>query len=205
MLVTKDPTLVFNQFPANALIVTEEPDFAQYPDAASQAESWGWKPGNRHTQPINSSVVRATAVHLPLLKRWREALTEPRYVQMQSQPFAERPRHMLSDQDVLFSLLGSYDFRNIPVVVLKGGIDVIHWACDCLVLENRYQPFCTRLLVIHGGFYQILIDSVIPSGFLSTEVFCRKHRRMFVKHVNIVKSSTCQCLGSIGKLFWAEH
>ena len=164
MLVTKDPTLVFNQFPANALIVTEEPDFAQYPDASSQAEAWGWKPGNRHTQPINSSVVRATAVHLPLLKRWREALTEPRYVQMQSQPFAERPRYMLSDQDVLFSLLGSYDFRHIPVVVLKGGIDIIHCGGALgyslgMRLSGLGKPLPTFLHAIAGKPWWVLSDT----------------------------------------------
>lgn len=163
MMVTSDPALVFHQYPANALIVTEEPDFGKHPDAASQAEAWGWKPGNRHIKLINSSLVRATAVHLPLLKRWREALADPHYVHVQSLPFQERPRHMLSDQDVLFSLLGSYDFRHIPIVVLRGGIDVIHCGGALgyslgMRLSGLGKPLPTFLHAIAGKPWWVLSD-----------------------------------------------
>jgi hypothetical protein len=164
MLVTSNPDIVFKRYPTNALIVTEEPDFAQYPDAASQAEAWGWKPGNRHMELINSSVVRATAVHLPLLRRWRDALADPRYVHVQTLPFSQRPRHMLSDQDVLFSLLGSYDFRDIPVIVLKGGIDIIHCGGALgyslsMRLSGLGRPLPTFLHAIAGKPWWVLSDT----------------------------------------------
>lgn len=164
MLVTSNPDVIFNRYSRNALIVTEEPDSGKYPDAAYQAEAWGWKPGNRHKQLINSSVVRATAFHLPLLRRWREALSDPRYVHNQTLPFAERPRHMMSDQDVLFSLIGSYDFRHIPVVVLKGGIDIIHCGGALgyslgMRLAGLGKPLPTFLHAIAGKPWWILSNS----------------------------------------------
>ncbi|MFZ4647553.1 MAG: hypothetical protein ACOYNP_17490, partial [Gemmataceae bacterium] len=47
-------------------------------------------------------------------------------MEFQTKPFNQRPRHMLSDQDVLFSILGSSEFADIPIRILRDGTDILH-------------------------------------------------------------------------------
>jgi len=155
MLVTRDPRLLFRGVSRDTIGVTEEPFLVACPNAAEQAMAWGWPPGRKLKTLINSSVVRVTGTHLPLLKRWREALMDPVYREYQKMPFDCRPRHMMSDQDVLFSLLGTREYAEIPLKILYDGTDVLH--CGGALgysfwrrLGDAFKPVPTFLHAIAG-------------------------------------------------------
>lgn len=126
MLVTRDSRLIFRNQCDSTIVVAEEPFLVSCPNAAEQAAAWGWQPGRKLRKLINSSIVRVTCQHLDLLHKWKKALESNRYLYYQSKPFENRPRHMLGDQDVLFSLLGTKEFSQIPIRILRDGTDILH-------------------------------------------------------------------------------
>lgn len=126
IIVTRDPRGVFQGLSDTTIAVGEEPYLVPCPNGAEQAAAWGWAPGRELQTLINSSIVRVTRKHMPLLIRWRETLTDSRYIECQTKPFDQRPRHMLSDQDVLFSILGSREFADISIRILRDGTDILH-------------------------------------------------------------------------------
>jgi hypothetical protein len=75
---------------------------------------------------LNTSVLRVTSAHLPLLERWAQYLSDPEYIACQSRPLEERTIHMASDQDVLNALLGAREFADIPLLALRSAVDIIH-------------------------------------------------------------------------------
>jgi hypothetical protein len=83
-------------------------------------------PGRSYSVSLNSSVLRVTRHHTSLLQTWQECLCDRRYVEAQHRPFSERPLHLMSDQAVLFALLGSEAFTAYPLHYLRGGREIIH-------------------------------------------------------------------------------
>jgi hypothetical protein len=126
LLVTRDPAPLFKAVATDAVVLTEEPPSQLHVDSAILATRWGMRPGRSHLVSPNSSVLRVTRVHIPLLERWQTCLSDPYYLEAQRKPLEERPKHLLSDQDVLFALLGSEEFSSLPLRYLRGGLDVIH-------------------------------------------------------------------------------
>jgi hypothetical protein len=126
MLVTRDPSPLFDAAGPADVVATEEPPGTPHVAAGVLAARWGLRAGRTFPRSLNSSVLRVTRYHIPLLRRWKEMLSDPAYVDVQRRPFAERPRHMLSDQDVLFALLGSDEFPDCSLSMLRGGDEIIH-------------------------------------------------------------------------------
>lgn len=126
ILLTRNPSYLFDQLPPEVLVGTEEPPSLPNHGSAIRTTGWNLPQGRNYPVTLNSCVVRATKNHLPLLYRWKEMLHDQAYIHMQGQPFHLRPVHMMSDQDVLNALIGSKEFESIPVRFLRGGRDVIH-------------------------------------------------------------------------------
>jgi hypothetical protein len=61
-----------------------------------------------------------------VLERWETWLGDDRYRKWYRVPHPKPPFHALSDQDVLNVVLACRDFANVPVHVLRAGVDVIH-------------------------------------------------------------------------------
>ena len=51
-------------------------------------------------------------------------LSHPAYLKAQAQPWYERPLHMIGDQEVLTGLLGSVDFQETSIRLLRRGTDI---------------------------------------------------------------------------------
>lgn len=126
IIVTRDCRSLFTSLPADTLAVTQEP--ASQPLQGSQVRTagWGLESGRNLPVTLNTSVLRVTPRHVPLLKQWMAMLGEPEYVQAQQRPLGERPVHFLSDQDVLNALLGARGWEHIPIRMLRSGVDIIH-------------------------------------------------------------------------------
>jgi hypothetical protein len=126
VMVTRDPSPLFDVISPATVVATEEPPSQPRPGSASLAAGWGMRPGRSYSMALNTCVLRVTRHHSPLLREWQRCLGDPRYVEAQRRPLSERPEHLMSDQDVLFALLGSEEFSDLRVHYLRGGRDVIH-------------------------------------------------------------------------------
>jgi hypothetical protein len=109
-----------------SLVVAQEKSL-QNPGKEGRERTLGWHlaPGRSLSYGINSCFVRVTPAHRPLLVAWRALLARPEYQAARSLDFPERPAHLLGDQDVLMALLGSRDFGDLALQVLRSGRDII--------------------------------------------------------------------------------
>jgi hypothetical protein len=118
-----------------SVVATEE--LCRDPLYAAVLRAKGWKlpAGRRLPHLLNSALVRARASHRELLVEWARLMRTPEYQAAQRRPFAERPIHLISDQDVLTGLLCAARFADVPVRVLRRGREIIHDP------EAGYHPF----------------------------------------------------------------
>jgi hypothetical protein len=110
--------------PSETLVATEEPFWGQLQGGAERTLAWGLTPQRIPKTTINTGLVRATRHHISLLKAWLTYLRKDEYIETQKKPWHERPIHMIGDQEVLTALMGSTDFANIPLFLLRRGIDI---------------------------------------------------------------------------------
>jgi len=125
VLVTGNVPAAIGRLPGDILVAAEECLQNQDEAKGLRARLCGFLVKREFAFPLNSGVMRVTQDHVPLLFRWRELLESPQYQDAQRQPINIRPRHMLSDQDVLTALLCSEEFHDVPVKILRRGHDII--------------------------------------------------------------------------------
>jgi hypothetical protein len=103
---------------------TEETYWGQNQGGTARTVAWGLTPGREMPCTVNSGVLRVTPKHIGLLKDWQLMLKHPVYVRAQALPWYERPLHMITDQEVLTALLGSKEYEDVPLALLKRGVDI---------------------------------------------------------------------------------
>lgn len=126
LIVTRNPDPLFDRLDRRTLVGTEEPPSQPHQGTAVRTAGWGLPLGKQYPWTMNSCVLRVSAAHVPLLRYWKGLLVEPSYAAAQARPLAERPVHLMSDQDVLNAVIGSADYEDLPVTRLRIGRDVIH-------------------------------------------------------------------------------
>lgn len=124
IVVCADIQSLFRSSDASLLIAAQETFWGQQQGGTFRTFAWGLTPARRFETTINSGVLRVTRHHREMLGAWQEMLSHPAYLKAQSQPWYARPLHMIGDQEVLTGLLGSEDFRSIPVRLINRGKDI---------------------------------------------------------------------------------
>jgi hypothetical protein len=140
-IVTRPISSLLEEFPRGSLIVSEEWDRHE---PIPITHLWGMS-SVRPVWPTNSSFVRATLAHRPLLERWLQMAHDPRYREAQSLPFAQRPFHLASDQVLLNALLESEEFGQVSFDYLRLGRHIAQCAGS-----SGYRP-AHRLLDLFRG------------------------------------------------------
>jgi hypothetical protein len=124
VLVSRSPAEAFTRFRPDVLVVSQETWWSRDQGTDVRTTGWGWTPARRFERSVNTGVVRVVRRHRELLEAWREAMTEPRYLQAQALPAHERPTHLIGDQEVLSGLLCSSRFAAMDVGFLEAGRDI---------------------------------------------------------------------------------
>ncbi|HWI19542.1 MAG TPA: hypothetical protein VNT81_17430 [Vicinamibacterales bacterium] len=149
VVLTRDFRAAWGALSQDTMVVAGEPASPIGGDgSALRTEAFGFTVGRAFPVAINSAVVRITRTHQPLVAAWRELLQEPAYVLAQAQPVAQRPRHLVSDQDGLAALIGSTRFANVPVKMLQPPLDILHAAWGAYAnypLRHRLRHALTGL------------------------------------------------------------
>jgi hypothetical protein len=127
VIVARRPTQAIEQ-PPSVFVATEEFALGQEQGSRPRTQGWGLSPGRDRPVTVNSGVMLVSAEHRHLLERWEELLMSDAYVAAQERPPLERPLHMVSDQDVLTALLGSAEFADLEVRLLRRGLDIAQCA-----------------------------------------------------------------------------
>lgn len=125
IVVMRSCDALFKRVSEDQLIVTQEFACALHQGTYLRTIGWELPVGRSLPRTINSCVIRASHTHRPLLRHWKALLDDARYQTAQRLPIPERPIHALSDQDVLNALLGSQDYKNIPVHYVQTGRDIV--------------------------------------------------------------------------------
>lgn len=126
ILVTRDVRRLFRDLDDRTLLIAQEPASLPAQGTERRTKGWNLEVGRNLPFTLNSAVVRVTSYHLSLLDRWEELLGDSSYVSAQALPLGQRPLHMMSDQDVINALLGAREFADVPLHVLRSGVDIIH-------------------------------------------------------------------------------
>jgi hypothetical protein len=124
IVVCSSLNALLDGFPRDTLILTEEWRWGRSRGTALRTTLWGLKIGRTIRRTINSCVVRVTPRHIGLLQRWTELLDSPTYRAAQAAHWRDRPLHMMGDQDALGALLGSVEFADCEVDLLRAGRDI---------------------------------------------------------------------------------
>lgn len=124
IIVSDDIREHFRECDEKLLVAAQETFWGQRQGGSFRTAAWGLKPGREFNTTVNSGILRVTRYHQPLLEAWQLMLNHPAYLKAQSQPWYERPLHMIGDQEVLTGLLGSVDFQDLPIRLLRRGIDI---------------------------------------------------------------------------------
>lgn len=176
VLVNSDPSSLLNVSP-DTVIATQDP--WEYADGSThRASTWSLKPGRSLPGPLNSSVVRVTQQHVPLMKAWRDILRRDWYLEMQSRPVGARDRHVLSDQDALSALLASEEFSSLPVKRLKHPSEILqHHGAGAYSLAERWQTLRTSLpTFLHAmGSVKPWQMQTAPSLFRNTRAYYERY------------------------------
>jgi hypothetical protein len=117
---------VFHRMRDDEIGICEEYRAASLQGSDLRVRGWGFTVGRSFPRTLNTAVLRVTPRHVPLLERWQELLSDPSYAASQVIPLHKRPAHQWGDQDVLNALLGSAEFADVPVHLLKTGKDIAH-------------------------------------------------------------------------------
>jgi hypothetical protein len=124
VIVIGDLSGLLVALPEDAVTVGEEYHDPQPGGCANRARAWGLNVRRELHWMVNSGSVRVTQAHRPLLEKWRALLTDARFAEAQRLPVANRPTHLVGDQDVLAALLVS-DFADLPVHYIRNGTDML--------------------------------------------------------------------------------
>lgn len=126
LVVTRDCRSIFQAFDDRIFAVTQEPASLGHQGTAPRTRAWHLEVGRPLPFTLNSSVLRVTKHHIPLLDRWADLMKDPEYVACQKLPLEQRWIHMASDQDVLNALVGAREFADMPLHIFRSAVDIIH-------------------------------------------------------------------------------
>ena len=123
----------------DTVIVTQDP--WEYADGSTfRCGSWGLQAGRSLPGPLNSAVVRVTALHRPMLEAWHALLSTEVYLAEQAKPIPLRDRNILGDQDALSALLASQQFAGVPVRRLRHASEILqHHGAGAYGFAQRWQ------------------------------------------------------------------
>ncbi len=138
------------------LVATEETVRGQHLGGAHRTRAWGLAVGRSMPTTVNTGLVRVTPAHAPLLRAWQQMLRDPGYQLAQRSDWQDRPIHLLGDQEVLTALLGSREFADVPVWLLRQGVDI----AQCFGASG-YDP-ADRLRMTLAGEVPPLLHAMGP-------------------------------------------
>lgn len=124
VIAARDIRPLLARFPSGTLVATEEYYWGHHQGTAARTIGLGLDVGRVFRSSVNSSILRVSADHRPLLEEWARIIGLPEYAAAQELPVKRRPVAFLGDQEILGGLLGSTRFGDLPLGQLRRGVDI---------------------------------------------------------------------------------
>ncbi|MEQ8969625.1 MAG: hypothetical protein RIE73_04420 [Coleofasciculus sp. C1-SOL-03] len=116
------PKILLDQ-PTNVLVASELPKPSK---THERTLGWGLEPGRSFVYNPSACCIQVTQAHRPLLEQWKNMMESSEYKTWQARPRNERPRHARGSDALLIALLGSKQYENLPIKLLRNGRDIAH-------------------------------------------------------------------------------
>ncbi|MFT3731433.1 MAG: hypothetical protein QM780_08415 [Hyphomicrobium sp.] len=168
ILLARDCRMLFAGLSRETIVVSEEAlSGGRSDDDGIRARLWGMEVGRILPLAANTSVVRATGAHIPLLERWAELLASPTYRNAQDRLWAEREIHTMGDQEVLTAVLAGSQFSDVPVKFLKRGPDIIQFfGINGYTVSERLRHLVQGMPpFVHSQGFRPWLSSTTENGF----------------------------------------
>ena len=176
IIVAGDLEHLLRRFPREVLVVGQEFHVNGLHGGRKRAEAHGLHAVRSLPYHVNSGSIRASRRHQPLLEAWSALLASENYQAAQRLPLSIRPATHLGDQDLLWALLISSDFSDIPVDYLRTGIDMLqHCGANGYHLRDRFavlggaRPAFVHMLGHFKPWSFVEVPSIVrkPSDYLN--------------------------------------
>jgi hypothetical protein len=113
------------RFSTDALVVSQVWRTAHPVDSELRAQGFGFEVARTFPFGISTGSILAGRHHASLFERWQTLLEGDEYRAAQKLPLGDRPVALFGDQDVLWALLASTEFAELPIEYFRFGRDVI--------------------------------------------------------------------------------
>ena len=124
IVATRDIRPLLAPFGPETVVATEEYYWGYHQGSPTRTMRLGLEVGRVLPRSLNSGILRVASAHRPLLSDWANALADPAYLAAQSAPVHRRPIVYLGDQEVLGGLLGSQRYADVPLALLRRGVEI---------------------------------------------------------------------------------
>lgn len=188
IIVSADFRQRFSCYSDETLISSQESYWEQQQSSTIRTVGWGLKPGRIVPTVINSGICRVTLKHIKLLETWQALLNHPAYIQVQQQPYYDRPVHMVGDQDSLTALLGSTEFADVPLELLERGVDILQCfgASGFTPTERLRSLFSkTKPMFVHAIARRPWNRSALPSEIWQVDEPFTQRLRSYLDYLHL--------------------
>jgi hypothetical protein len=124
ILIARPISPAVSRIPRTTLVATQEYCWGRRRGSKSRTKGWEWDEARPLKTTVNTCWMRIDPSHIPLMQAWSQALSSPAYIKAQSSHWSTRPIHLVSDQDVFTALLATSRFANVPIHLLRNGVDI---------------------------------------------------------------------------------
>ncbi len=173
ILVTKNFIPLYQNLSNDTFVICEEALYGHYEDNGKRTEAWNLPVGKRPPFCYNTGVIRATQKHKPLIKQWGQLLYSADYLQAGTS-CSVRPFHLFGDQDVLTALLGSKEYENLALKIIRRGEGIIQYFgfSAYTTHERLYNLIYGMPAFIHSQGWKpwLPLESDIPSAKLKNKL-----------------------------------
>lgn len=121
------------------LVVSEESYYISRSASLIRPAGWGKSARRCFPRGLNTCIVRVTQEHRQMLDTWESWMRESAYLTAQDLCWRERPPHVATDQDVLWSILGSSPFADLTLTFVRAGRDIAHCNGDSYSVLARLK------------------------------------------------------------------
>jgi hypothetical protein len=128
MLVLRDLESLIGPLPPDALLVAQEEMGHTFEHNRTLLKHYGLEPRRSLQYHVNSCVIRATALHQPLMKKFLDCLLDPVFVAQQGKAPEEKIHDFAFEQNILELLLSAGDKQwnpDFPVRFIPKGPGII--------------------------------------------------------------------------------
>jgi hypothetical protein len=131
MILSRPLSKIFLEQPDDILIASELPGLRKI-NIHDRTKPWGLETGRSFKRNPSSCCIWGTQAHRSLIEDWKRLIESHEYQHWQAFSVQERPIHASHEDAVFMALIGSKQYENLSIKLLKCGQDI----AQCLTISS---------------------------------------------------------------------